>query len=93
MSDTAIYTKGTGRDKLILGIYVDDLILASGSLQSLNSVKSALSEKFKMTDDGEIKIVLGIDVARDREKGVLTLSHERYAQEILKKNQNAGLQA
>ena len=68
-----------------MGIYVDDLILASESLLSVNSLKAALSENFKMTDAGEIKTVLGIDVTRDREKGILTLSQERYALEILKK--------
>ena len=72
-------------DAYVADAEVEDLVLATRSLPSVNSVKSALSPKFKMTEAGEIKTVLGIVVARDREKGVLTLSQERCAQEILKK--------
>ena len=83
LSDSALYVRGTGEEKVILGRYVDDIPVASKSLRALESAKEVLRKSFKMTDFGEVSTILGIKVTRDREKGVLTLSQEKYASEVL----------
>ena len=47
-------------------------------------------EKFKMTDMGDVSLVLGMQITRDREKKTLTISQEEYTKSILER---FGLQA
>ena len=84
-SDPALYIKGKGNEKTILGLYVDDIPIASKSLAALESAKLVLMTAFKMTDFGEVSTILGIQITRDREKGILTMSQGKYAAEVLKR--------
>ena len=42
-------------------------------------------EKFKMTDMGDVSLVLGMQITRDREKKTLTISQEEYTKSILER--------
>jgi hypothetical protein len=46
--------------------------------------KKFLSSKFDMKDLGEIYFVLGIEIHRDKSKGVLGLSQNAYIKKFLK---------
>lgn len=46
----------------ILAVYVDDLILITKSIESMNELKAALKEHYKMKDMGELSYILGISV-------------------------------
>jgi hypothetical protein len=48
-------------------------------------VKRAIVEQFRITDFGEAKFILGMDIVRNREAGTINLSQELYAKEILEK--------
>ena len=48
-------------------------------------MKKFLSSNFDMKDLGEASFVLGIEIHRDRRKGVLGLSQKAYIEKILKK--------
>ncbi|CAB1107843.1 unnamed protein product [Ectocarpus sp. CCAP 1310/34] len=41
--------------------------------------------KFKMTDMGEVKLVLGMETKRERNQGTLTISQEAYSKSILER--------
>ena len=84
-SDTALYTKGTGRSKILIGLYVDDLLIASEDESAIRGLKEGLQEVFKMTDIGDVNTVLGIKIQRNREKGTLTMSQQKYVEDILKR--------
>ena len=47
--------------------------------------KKALMEVYDMTGLGEIAYILSIHVIRDREAGRITLSQQKYIEEILKR--------
>ena len=64
---------------------MDDILLASSDVSLLLETKKFLSSKFEMKDLGEASFVLGIDIHRDRSKGVLGLSQKTYIEKILKK--------
>ena len=64
---------------------MDDILLASSDVSLLLETKKFLSSKFDMKDFGEASFVLGIEIHRDREKGVLGLSQKTYLEKVLKK--------
>ena len=48
-------------------------------------MKRNLSKQFEMKDLGELKYCLGVQVIRDRKKGITTLSQSKYIGEVLEK--------
>jgi hypothetical protein len=64
---------------------VDDILLASSDVHLLLETKGFLSSHFDMKDLGEPSYALGIEICRDRRKGVLGLSQKSYIEKVLKK--------
>jgi hypothetical protein len=64
---------------------VDDILLASSDVSLLLEIKRFLSSNFNMKDLGEASFILGIEINRDRRKGVLGLSQKAYLEKVLKK--------
>ena len=81
-SDTCVYAYNREGVKIILTLYVDDLLLAGNNAEAMAMVKSQLKQRFKMTDMGEAPLVLGIEIKRDRQLGTLTISQEAYSKAI-----------
>ena len=66
-------------------VYVDDITFGCKSLDSIKEIKRLFSERFKMTDGGEINHLLKMKIVRDRARRILSLSQKSYIQKILKK--------
>ena len=69
----------------ILGLYVDDILLASNDINLLVETKQLLFSHFDMKDLGEASYVLGIEILRDRPSGILRPSQLTYIERILKR--------
>ena len=52
-SDPCIY-RSSGRETFLIGVYVDDIILAGKSERKMREVKEALGEKFDIKDLGKL---------------------------------------
>ncbi|KAI5347656.1 hypothetical protein L3X38_000543 [Prunus dulcis] len=83
--DECVYMKTSGRHFIILVLYVDDILLACTNLTLLHDCKSFLFKHFDMTDMAEASYVLGIDISRNRDKGLLGLSQRSYIEKVLKR--------
>jgi hypothetical protein len=57
-------------------VYVGAILIASDSLEWIDSAKRAIGNHFRMADFGEAKFVLEMDIARKRETGVIGLSQK-----------------
>jgi hypothetical protein len=76
--------KHEGKDVFILLLmYVDDNIIISNDRTCLDKFKAELNDKFKIVDKGGIKLYLGVQIDRDREKGTLKIHQEGYLNEVL----------
>ena len=84
-SDTCVYVYNREGVKIILMLYVDDILLAGNNAEAMAMVKSQLKQRFKMTDMGEASLVLGIKIKSDRHLGTLTISQEAYSKSILER--------
>ena len=80
-----IYCKVSGRKFIFLILYVDDILLASSDLDLLHETKRMLSKNFDMKDLGEASFVLGIEIHRNRSRGLLGLSQRAYVDRILER--------
>jgi hypothetical protein len=64
-----MYTQGSGDWRLIVGVYVDDLIITSGDIDVLNNFKQEMQKVFKMSNVSPSSYYLGIEVHQE-EKGI-----------------------
>ena len=68
-ADYYVYTKITDDSLTVIVIWVDDLIIASNSMNTLMNVKRNLGVRFKMKDLGRLSWFLGLEF--NCEDGVL----------------------
>ena len=71
-------------DKIIIAIYVDDLLIVELNKKFIQQVKQALSERFQMTDMSSLVYYLDMNVTRDRQQRTLCLSQKVYLEKILR---------
>ncbi|KAG8641013.1 hypothetical protein MANES_13G092690v8 [Manihot esculenta] len=68
---------------MIVGVYVDDLILTGSNQLVINQFKQEMQCKFKMSDLGLLSYYLGIEVKQNQRE--ITLCQTAYAKKILEK--------
>lgn len=83
-ADPCIYFKWNNGKLSLVSLYVDDLAIASDSVEEIAIIKEKLMKKFKMTDDGDIDYILGMEIRRNREKKEIYVSSKNKIDELLK---------
>ena len=66
-------------------VYVDDITIASKDIDQVNWFKQTFGTTFKIKDLGEVNMILGVRVTRDRKKGTLRLDQTHYVNKTLAK--------
>ena len=64
-------------------IWVDDIVIACRDVEMMNDTKLLLSQRFKMTDMGQLSWVLGIEFVIN--KDCIMMKQTSYMRTILKK--------
>ncbi|KAG7633109.1 Reverse transcriptase RNA-dependent DNA polymerase [Arabidopsis suecica] len=82
--DSCVYYKKLGKTYTYLLLYVDDMLIASVDKSSVQELKLLLNREFEMKDLGDAKKILGMEITRDREAGILSLSQEAYVKKVLR---------
>lgn len=82
-SNPCVYVFGNGKNRVILLIYIDNLLLASTNMRKLNELKIKLKSEFKMNDLGPLSQILGINVERETATGKIRLNQRKYINELL----------
>ena len=76
-----MYTRGIGRNAVILGVYVDDLIVTGSDPAEIMKFKTEMTTQFEMSDLGLLSFYLGIEV--DQQQDFITIKQSSYARKIL----------
>lgn len=82
-ADQCVYVRDVREVKVILAVYVDDIIILSDTEQSMQDIKQSLNQKFKMKDLGQLQFCLGINA--EFTGTTLKLHQKHYLQQILEK--------
>ncbi|GJX98707.1 ribonuclease H-like domain, reverse transcriptase, RNA-dependent DNA polymerase [Tanacetum coccineum] len=80
--EQAIYTKTSKDLTLLIGVYVDDLIITGAPKKEIDKFKAQMKEKFEMSDLGLLAYYLGIEVTQAN--GDISIKQSAYASKILK---------
>lgn len=78
-----LFIKREGSKILIVSLYVDDLVYTSNDSKMLQAFKDSMKREFEMSDLGEMKYFLGVEV-QQTEKGI-HISQKKYAGEVLER--------
>ncbi|KAJ9538265.1 hypothetical protein OSB04_030998 [Centaurea solstitialis] len=81
--EDCVYHKFSGSSVIFLILYVDDILIATNDLALLHDTKKFLAKHFEMKDLGDASFVLGIQILRDRSRGILRLSQRSYIDKVL----------
>ena len=81
IADPCIYTGLVRNSEVVLGVYVDDMLIASVNSEVIGSVKSLVASKFAIKDMGVVAYFLGVSV-HQREQ-VIELKQPNYIDNLL----------
>jgi hypothetical protein len=70
-----LYARGIGDTRLLVGVYVDDMIVIGGCNKVISRFKKQMQAEFKMNDLDPLSFYLGIVVQQDRGKIILSQEH------------------
>jgi hypothetical protein len=76
--------RGKGSDRILLGIYVDDLIISGSGELVISEFKQEMKRIFKMSDMGKLSLYLGLEV-QQKATGII-VTQTGYAPRILEKS-------
>ena len=82
-SDHSLYHCHHNGTFLLVGCYVDDLIIISDKTSAVMEFKQLLAQRFQITDEGELSWILGMEVTRNRKERTLVLHQRKYINDIL----------
>ncbi|KAF5469803.1 hypothetical protein F2P56_010363, partial [Juglans regia] len=80
-SDYSLFTRKEGNVFVALLVYVDDILLASNNISTVEAIKTALNNQFKLKDLGPVKYFLGMEIARSKQG--ISICQRKYALELL----------
>ena len=63
---------------------MDDILVFTNSIKFTNIIKESLSKAFSIKDLGPVRKCLGINVIRDRSKGIIELNQTDFIVSLLK---------
>ena len=84
-ADPGLYLLQKESGSAYILVYVDDMLIAAGDLQSIKKIKGALMSAFDARDLGEASLFLGMAIERDRSNRHIKLSQSRMAAELVSK--------
>jgi len=81
-SDRCVFIGQVGDNIVYMALYVDDAILASSFIRSIESVIEFLSKVFELKVGATTFV--GIEIKRNKETGAISLSQAGYVRKLLK---------
>ena len=72
-SGFCVYAIYNGADRVLLGLFVGDMFIIGEVMERIGGVKTFLHNRFKIQDLGKAAYLLGMEIRRQPQGGVLLL--------------------
>ena len=82
-SDQCVFYKNQNDKLMIIGLYVDDLLLLCSDLDELEKVKRKINSSVTVTDKGPVSQFLNLDINYCQETGYLSIGQTEYIKQLL----------
>lgn len=84
-ADSCVRSKVVDGKLTLTNTYTDDVFGASSTPEGAAKAKAELASEYEIKDLGDLKMLLGMRINHDREKGTMTLDSTEYAKRVLKR--------
>ena len=84
-SNQCVYICHQEHDLILAAVHTDDITMLGSDIDAIKKAKAKLGKYFTITDLGEAKQVVGLELERNLEEGTLKLSQTQYIQRTLEK--------
>ena len=84
-SDPCVYIQKIMDEIILITIWVDDMLIFTTTIKTMQIAKRDISESFEVTDLGEPKEIVGVEINRDRKHRKITITQTKYIEAILAK--------
>jgi len=82
-TEHALYMRRRGKEELVVGVYVDDLIVTGARAEDIDRFKHEMAARFKMSDLGMLSYYLGVEVRQGKEH--ISLGQRAYVEKLLQR--------
>lgn len=72
-----------GTEISIVSVYVDDFLLASNTMRTLELLKQLLAKEYDMKDLGEVKTIIGWQITRDPAMGTMKIDQSAFIRDLV----------
>lgn len=84
-TDECVHTGIILGSMVVIALYVDDFLIASPSIDTIDHVERELSTRFGIKDIKEAQLVLGFEIHRDSARQLLYLTRSAYKKKIFER--------
>ena len=84
-TDPCVYIQRNANGLILITVWVDDMLLFTTSIKTMQIAKRDIMDTFEVTDLGEPKKIVGIEITRDRKNKRITITQSKYIEMILAK--------
>ena len=84
-SNQCVYIRHQECDPIVAAVHTDDITMLGSYIDAIKKAKAKLVKYFTITNLGEAKQVVGLELERNLEEGTLKLSQTQYIQRTLEK--------
>src|SRR5260221_7015226 len=81
--DHCVYIQNRNDGYNIIAVWVDNLLMASTSPETMTKMKMEIEGEFEVMDQGEPKLLLGIKISHDQQTHSITISQGQYIHKCL----------
>lgn len=82
-SDWSVHVRRKDTDLAMTATSVDDILLVTNSKTESDTVTADIDKRFEVTDNGEVKWLLGCRIRRWRDRRLLLIDQEQFVDQIL----------
>lgn len=83
LSDQCLFTGKYNGEIVLLAVYVDDCLIAAKSIQTIEHIKRELRKHFDLTDKGQVRHFLNLDIDYEPATHRLYVSQSHYIKQLL----------